>query len=348
MVSETGADKLSGFPRVFAHAISGRWYAQTIYTATRLGVFDKLSKTEIKSVDQLAKEVNAYPGYLYRVLRAIADIGLVTETAYREFSVTNDGAFLQSDHPLSLRNACLVEQPEHAMVWNHLSDSVINGPSSKTGFEIEYGTPWETYLQTHAEYASVFHRAMSSYTRNEAQAIAAVYKTELPHAEVICDIGGSFGTLLEAIIGAAPETKEAIVLELPSAVKEAAENPELEELRKKVKFVAGDMFKDSIKADAYFLKHILHDWDQEHCLKILQQARKGAEPGARIYICEMVVPGPGIADLSKIMDLNMLIINKGEEKTLPEYAKLLSSSGWKLEEMYRTPGPISIVSGVAV
>jgi hypothetical protein len=338
-----------GFPLVFDLAINGRWYAQAIYTATRLGVFESLSKTNPKSADELAKEVNADPGYLYRILRAIADVKLVVETANKEFTVTDDGNFLRSDHPQSLRSACLLEQcREHVEVWNRMTEVVTQGPGGKIGFELEHKKRWEDYLQSNPEYATIFHEAMTSYTNNEADAIAAVYKKELPHAKVICDIGGSFGILPEHIVDVSPETTKAIVLELPSAVKEALENPQLEETRKKVEFFSGDMFKDSVKADAYFLKHILHDWDYKHCLEILKQARKGAEPGAQIYICEMIVPGPGVPHISKILDLHMLVVNQGEEKTLPEYEGLLNNSGWKFEKVYSTLGPLSIIAGVAV
>lgn len=322
--------------------IFGRWRSQILYSCVRLGVFDALSGGPRSAAD-LAAELRLDAPLAYRLLRALGCLGLLNEDRNRRFSLTASGEFLRTDHPQTLRGMTLLEEgPEHYAVWKHLCAMIREG--RQDGFVREFGHPIFVHAVEDGDYADVFNEAMSSYSSGEtAMVLAALDTYDFSRISHLCDVGGGHGHLLCSLLGKYPDLS-GTVYELKSAI---ARRDLLWAYKMKVgsrcEYVPGDMFKEVPRADAYILKHILHDWNDAECVQILSNMHKAAPPEARVFVAEFVVPGPDTPHFSKLFDIHMMCATSGEERTEGEYAELFDEAGWK---HVRTWYPTSKLMGV--
>src|SRR6266566_217618 len=243
--------------------IFGRWRSQILSAGTELGVFDHLEKARAKNAETIAIELNVDPVLLYRLLRAQAAIGLLVEDSSRGFVLTDKGDLLRSDHPQSLKSmARLEEGPQHYALWKHLPAMVRNG--KQNAFVREFGRMAFEYARENGDYAERFKQAMTSYSAVQSSLVLqALRGYDFSGICTFCDVAGGYGHLMCAFLLANPGLR-GIVLDLPEVVEDVHELWATKlGLQQRCQYVAGDMFQAVPKADAYSLKMILHDWNDE-------------------------------------------------------------------------------------
>jgi len=320
--------------------IFGRWRSQVLAAGTELGVFDQLDVANPRTAPELAVTMGVDPVLLYRLLRAEAAIGLLIEDASGGFVLTEMGDLLRASHPRSLAPmARLEEGPQHYALWKHLPDMIRDG--KQNAFVREFGCMAFDFARQDRDYAIRFDQAMTSYSGGQAeQVLAALRDTDLSGIKVFCDVAGGRGYMLCALLNAYPHMS-GIVLDLPEVVAERdALWANKLGLQARCRYVGGDMFKEIPRADAYGLKMILHDWNDEECIAILDNLRRGAAGPARVFIMEHIVPGPEVAHFAKLFDVHMMCWGTGQERTEAEYSELLLRSGWRKVASQRAPGSV--------
>ncbi|MEP0825666.1 MAG: hydroxyneurosporene methyltransferase [Nitrososphaera sp.] len=324
----------------------GRWKSQILYTGVKLGIFESLDRTP-KHSSEIARDLNLDASLTYRLLRALASLGFLNETEERRFSITPMGEFVRKDHPQTLRGALLLEEgPEHYAIWRHLADMVRDG--KQDGFVREFGQRIFDYISQNSAYRDVFNYAMSSYSATHTTMVLEALKDyDFSNIKSLCDIGGGHGHLICNILREHPQLQGA-VLELESTIN----NKELLWAEKmgvadRCSYVAGDMFKEVPRRDAYIMKMILHDWNDEECVAILSNIQKASPPGGRVLIVEHVVPGHDTPHFSKLFDIHMMCALTGRERTEKEYAELLEKAGLQyLKTHYPPSRTIGVVEGI--
>jgi predicted SnoaL-like aldol condensation-catalyzing enzyme len=323
---------------VLREMIMGFRMTQLIFVAARLGIADLLAAGAQRAED-LAERAGAHPPTLYRLLRALASIGLLSETAGHVFELTTLGRVLQSEAPGSLRGMALLYGDEWLYrAYGALLYSVQTG---KPAFEHVHGMGFFEYLEQNAQAASIFNDAMTAFSRQEEAAILAAY--DFSRFTRIVDVGGGHGSLLAAVLGAYPNT-EGILFDLPSVVEGAPELLARSGVAQRCQVARGDFF-DQVPAggDAYILKRVIHDWDDEQSVRILRNCRAAMTNEARLLVSEGIVPSGGEPSEAKLFDINMLVSCGALERTEQEYADLLDAAGFEMTRVIPTQSPLSLI-----
>jgi hypothetical protein len=315
---------------------TGYWLSQALFAAARLGIADQLRDGPL-STEVLAERTGCHGPTLYRVLRALAGAGVFLECSPRQFAQTPLSEALRSDVPHSIR-AMVLFQADH-LHWRCYGAFSYCVETGKPAFPHVFGKEPFEYLAEHPDDAKVFHEAMTSHSRMAAEAIAEAY--DFSRYRTIVDVGGGGGLLLGTVLQKAPEAR-GVLFDLPHTVEQAKQAGLLPEGR--CEFVAGDFFQ-SVPAggDLYLVKHIIHDWDEERAEQILRTCRRAMSDEARLLILEMIVPEGNGPSFAKMLDLEMLVIAGGRERTEAEYAELLAKAGFRLERAEPTASPVSIL-----
>jgi ubiquinone/menaquinone biosynthesis C-methylase UbiE len=339
---------MASAPEHVIDLIFGRWRSQILYAGAALGVFDQLGEDQAMSAAALAPAVGADPALLYRLLRALASIGLLAEDDRRGFCLTEAGALLREDHPHSLKAMALHEEgPVLYTAWKQLVPMLRDG--HQEGFVREFGMKMFDYIRANPAFGAVFNRAMTSYSAIQTQEVlAALGAEDFSRIRTLCDVGGGHGHLACAVAQAYPHLNVTI-LDLPEVVAETDQlwAPKLG-LSERCRYVAGDMFREVPAADAYLLKFVLHDWSDAECVRILVNARRAVTGGGRVFVAELIVPGPAEPHFAKLFDIHMMVMTSGRERTSAEYAELLSAAGWRYDRTLRAPGAMqSVVAATA-
>jgi hypothetical protein len=326
--------------------ILGRWKSQILYTGVKLGIFESVSKIPKRASD-IAKELDLDASLSYRLLRALATIGFLSEKDGQSFSITPMGELVRKDHPQTLRGVVLLEEgPEHYAIWKHLPDMVRDG--RQDGFVREFGQRIFDYIPQNPAYREVFNYAMSSYSATHTKWVLEAFKGyDFSNIKSLCDVGGGHGHLICNILKKHPKM-QGTVLELESTIKDRellwAEKMGLAD---RCRYLAGDMFREVPRSDAYIMKMILHDWSDDECVKILSNIRQAAPAGGRIFIVEHVVPGPEVPHFSKLFDIHMMCALTGRERTEKEYVGLLEKAGLQYVQTHYPPSrTIGVIEGV--
>jgi len=331
--------------RTLLELFYGRWRSRTVYGGIRLGIFEAI-RQEPKSANQVAAELGLDAALGYRLMRALAALRLLREHPGQEFSVTAAGEMLRSDHPLSMRDAFLIrEGPEHTAVWKHLPDIVRDG--QQNGFVREYGTTAFDYATRTPSYSARFNAGMTSQSNLQtAWTIQALRNCDLDSISHICDVGRGHGHLLCHLLVEYPHMT-GMILERPDVVAQN-QNSWIDKLNigDRCSSVAGDMFVEVPKADAYLMKMILHDWNDNECVRILGNLRRCAAKPGRVFIIEHVVPDSGAPDYAALFDMHMMCWGTGRERTGEEYRELLRVSGWTMQgTWFPSDGEIGVIQG---
>jgi len=326
--------------------IYGRWRSQILYAGAMLGVFDHLARDYSKQAEAVAAELHVDAALLYRLMRALASLGLLIENESRGFATGELGELFRSDHPQSLRYRVLcTEAPEHCAIWKHLPDIISDG--KQDGFIREFGAPGFEYARVNMRYRRAFDRAMTSHSVTQSKlVIEALQDYDFSSIRTICDIGGGHGHLMCTLLKAHLHLC-GIVLDLPEAFDDRCQlwAPKLA-LEDRCTYVGGDMFKEVPPADAYCLKMILHDWSDPECIEILVNLSRAVSRGGRVLIVEHIVPGPGQPHFAKLCDIQMMCGTTGRERTEDEYVRLLEAAGWKHSRTwYPADRMIGIIEG---
>jgi len=326
------------------HLMTGYRAMQALYVAARLGIADLL-KDGARGSEELARATGADARALHRLLRALASLGVFGEDADGRFAPSELGALLRSDVPGSLRAAAIFfgdERNWHA--WGKLERSVMSGEPVRG----PRGT--QVFLEESArdpEGAALFNAAMTSLTSAFDAAVTAAY--DFSRLGTLVDVGGGQGALISSILAANPALR-GILFDIPPVIESARGRIGEAGLAGRCELVAGDFFA-SVPAggDAYVLKWVIHDWDDEHSVAILGSCRRAMARDGRLLLVERVVPErvDQSADTQGIVlgDLNMLLWTGGRERTAAEYRALLASGGFTLARIVPTATQLSIIEG---
>jgi hypothetical protein len=321
--------------------INGFQVSQAICVAARLGIPDLLSKGE-QSLPALAAATRAHAPSLYRLLRALAAIGVLHERADRRFALLPLGEALRSDVGSS-RNAwaCLVGRPMYFHAWANLLGSIESG---ETAFDRAHGKSVWDFRAQQPEEADAFDRAMASITEEVAMAVVSVF--DFARYRTVADIGGGQGTFIARILGAHPKMN-GILFDLPRVIERSATCIEAAGLAERCRLIGGSFF-DGVPAgaDAYLLKWILHDWGDDQAVAILKSCRRAIAPAGSLIVVEHLVGEPNESLASKLMDLNMMVITGGVERTREEFVAILRRAGFELARVVQTRTSADIIEAL--
>jgi SAM-dependent methyltransferase len=324
-------------PVALLQMVTGYWVSQTIYVAAKLGIADLL-KDGPKNYEELAKATGTHKRSLYRLLRALASVGVFAEAEDGRFGLTPLGKCLQTEIPGSVRAIMINHGERLYRPWGDLLHSVRTGePAVKHVFEC---------LAQDPESAAIFSEAMAEITTQVSTAVVADY--DFSRFSKIVDIGGGTGTLILSILKANPQMS-GILFELPHVVEDARKHLDAAGLTERCAVLAGDFFEFVPSGgDAYILKNIIHDWDDEHALKILQNCHRAMGENGKLLLVEGVIPPGNEPSFSKLVDLNMLVMAGGCERTEAEYRALFAAAGFKLTNVVplQSPFSFSVIEGV--
>ncbi|WP_414552053.1 methyltransferase [Anabaena sp. CCY 0017] len=325
--------------------ICGFWLTQSIYVAAKLGIADLL-KDGAKSAEELAKSTEVDAESLYRLMRALCSIAIFTELENRRFQLTPMAEYLRSDVPDSLQAMAIMFGSEdwHWQPWGNILYSIKTG---KPAFDDVFGTSLFPYLAQKPEAAAIFDTCMTSFSSTYINPVVSSY--DFSSINTLIDVGGGHGTLLASILKNYPKVK-GIVYDQEQVIEGAKQHLEASELEGRWQLLSGDFFESVPSGgDAYIMKHIIHDWDDESAIKILQNCHHVMPDNGKVLVVENVIPNPNEPSLSKFLDLEMLIMTSGgRERTATEFEELFAAAGFKLTKIIPTPSSISIIEGVKI
>ncbi|MFD3732592.1 methyltransferase [Streptomyces sp. NPDC058632] len=315
--------------------MTGYWVTQVVRTAAELHIADHLYAGGATPAEVAAAE-SLDPDSTFRFLRACASLGLAASTDGKRFVSTSLLDTLRTDVPGSLRGLALWGGAEsHWLPWGRLSDAIRTGT---TQAEAALGTSFFDWLATVPREAEVFTSAMTAMTRGLAHHLADVI--ELKGAEVVVDVGGAGGNLVQTLMQRHPGLT-GVVLDLPHVGAQAEASASSLGVTDRFTFVGGDFFEEVPSGDVHLLKFVLHDWDDDACVRILRNCREALEPGGRVLVMELIVDEVGTPGLEPLMDLNMMALSTGRERSLDEFENLFERAGLTLT---RTTASASLVS----
>ncbi|MBB5121993.1 methyltransferase [Streptomyces eurocidicus] len=315
----------------------GQMGTQLLRTAVRLEVFDRIGAGE-RTAEGLAQDLGTHPQATHRLLRALAGLRLLDETAPGTFTTTAAGDLLRSGTPgTMLAMARMFTDPAMLRGWDLLEESVRTG---RTSFDAVFGTDFFGHLRAHPELSAEFNTAMSQATRLLAEALPGHY--DFGRFGTVVDVGGGDGTLLAAVLRAYPGTR-GVVHDTAEGLAQAAARFAREGLTDRTALETGDFFASApAGGDLYMLKSVIHDWDDERCATILRHIRKVVPADGTLLIIEPVLPAtvsPEAPDLTYLSDLNMLVNVGGRERTAADFAGLCAAGGFRLDAITPMPPP---------
>jgi SAM-dependent methyltransferase len=323
--------------------VFGKFTTQALSVVARFRIADHLA-TGPKTASELAAAIGLNSGHLYRLMRALTGLRLFEADESGRFSLTPMGNMLRSDVSGSVRAiATYVADPWSWKPWGELAECIKSG---QPVFNRMFGEGAFDYLGKHPDEARTFNEGMTGFSQQAAAAVMKVY--DFSKFGTIVDVGGGYGTLLIAILN---ETQSArgIVFDAPSVAAEAAKAISAAGLSERCRAEGGDFF-EAVPAhgDLYLLKHVIHDWNDASATRILRTCRSAIPPSGKLLLVETIVP-PGFAPhMSHMLDLEMMVLCDGKERTEPEYREVLAGSGFRLTRVIPTEGAHGLIEAVPV
>lgn len=319
--------------------IIGPWVSQMIAAVIKLGIPD-LMQDKSMTVEELANSTGVDSQSLFRTLRALSTVDIVSQSKDGNFSLTEIGQYLRRDVEGSMASmAVMTCDDSHWLPWAKADQSLATGqPVAK---EVLGASFWD-YLNQNPSEQDNFNRAMTDTSYGISKIISKSF--DFGKFKTLVDIGGGQGVFLTSILEAYPKLK-GILFDLPSVIDEAKLSAEMTE---RVSCVKGS-FLDTAPggADLYVLKHIIHDWDDHNCVNILKNIRSVMNPDGSVLIFEMLI-SQNSSLFATWLDLNMMVLLGGKERTKEEFSDLFSKSGFELKEVLPTQSHLSIIVGKPV
>jgi hypothetical protein len=305
--------------------------ARALQVVADLGVADLVEDCGRTELD-LAGPLHADADALGRTLRLLEADGLFRRDQEGRWHNTKASTVLRSDHPRSLRSFVrMTGTPFHWESVQHLDHTVRTGAPGITRLD---PAGWLHYLDAHPAEHEIFQQAMTSKAHDDIAAVLAVH--DFSRYRTVVDVAGGHGHLITAVLAAFP-TVAGVLFELPAV---AGGVPPAHRLT----VVAGDLFTDPLPAgDAYVLMNVLHDWDDDRAVDVLTRVAKAGRPGATVLVVETVLPEGGEPHYAKTLDVVMLAITGGRERTAGRYRALLEASGLDLAAIVPTATPFSLI-----
>ena len=324
--------------------MTARWVADMIGVAARLELADFIN-AGAKTAEEIAKAKGLHASSLYRLLRGLASYGIFAEQEDGTFTQTSRSDALRKDVPYSAWGmAQLTTRPWSVRAWMELEHSVRAGTPA---FEHFNGIQLFEYFDRHPNELELFAEAMRSFSVATGTAVAETY--DFTGIRILADIGGSQGFNLSLVLQKYPDMR-GILFDLPAVVKGAPSFIKSYGLESRIDVRGGNFFESIPSgADAYLLKHILHDWSDEDCLRILKNIYAVAEPGTKLLIVDAVIGARNEHEFAKTLDIQMLVLtHEGKERTHAEWKELLHAAGFKLTRIVPTPSFADVVEAVRI
>ena len=320
---------------------SAYWLSQAIYAAAKLGIADVLSDGS-KSSEEIAHAVNADKDSLRRLMRVLCMLNICQPTKSQQFELTTVGRALQSGVAGSLRSMVLTLCELHYKAWGYLCESVQTG---QPGFQSVFGSHMFDFLEDHSSAGETFNLAMTDFSAFVAPAVLLSY--DFSGIESLIDVGGGCGKLLTSILEVYPDL-QGVVVDLPNVIERANKCIQAHTCRDRCAAISGNFFNSLPRGgDAYLLSGVIHDWDDEGAERILKNCRNAMQRGGKVLVIECIVPEGNEPSFSKLLDLNMMVMTGGRERTQREFNALLDSAGLKATRVTRTISPLSVIEAVA-
>jgi len=333
--------KRNGSPPILFQMATGYWVSQAIYVAAKLGIADLL-KDEPQSCVALATATGVDAPSLFRLMRALASVGVFSHVRRDCFALSRLGESLQTEVQGSLRAMVITLGEIHYQACGHLLHSVQTGSPA---FNHVFGASLFDYLQQNADVADAFNQGMSNLSSMLAYAVLMAY--DFTGISSIVDVGGGQGRLLERILQFNPDMR-GMVFDTASTIQRAKQQLGNNTSGRRCSYVIGDFFTSVPQgADAYLLCGVIHDWDDDRAVTLLRNCRKAMTMSSRVLLVDMVVPDAASVSFSKLLDLNMLVMNGGRERTIAEFCALLNTAGYKLTRTLPTMAPQSVIEAIA-
>jgi hypothetical protein len=338
-----GGNDREASPQAVLDLITGKWRAQAVCVAAELGLPDVLKNGPL-STTEIARIADVSEDAVYRLLRALASLGLFSSLPGRRFALTPLGAFLRSDVPGSLRG--YARFAGHDVTWRPWGQLAYSIRTGSPAFVDIFGMRSFDYYGQHPDVAAIVNDAMTSVTTIESAAVVAGY--DFSKVGTLVDIGGGHGLLLASILKT-DAAMRGILFELPHAVEGARARLQREGVADRCAVIAGDFF-DSVPegGDVYILKSVIHDWNDERASRILQNCRRAMRPQAKLLAVERVITPGDEPDPRKFVDLQMLVLNYGRERTQVEFEELYRNAGFQFTRVMPTSTSLSIIEGVRI
>jgi hypothetical protein len=313
---------------------------QMIYVAAKLNIADFLANGP-KSVEEIAATVGAHPRSLYRLLRALASLGIFEEDSNGRFGLTPLAELLRTEGEGSFHAFALsYGEPWWWDAWGRLLHSVQTGGAA---FNFVHDQSLFEYLDQHPDAAKIFNANMRSMTAGEAQSVVGAF--DFSNSSLVIDVGGGLGTMATAVLQSHPKTR-AILFDLPSVVAGAREHL-ADGVKDRCQFVAGSFFEwVPLGGDTYLLKDIIHDWDDARSVAILRNCRRAMSDPAKLLLIERIIPPGNDPAVGKLVDISMLVMTGGMERTENEYRALLEAAGFRMQAIIPTGIGSSIIEAV--
>ena len=324
--------------RIVIQLLGGMWAMQSAASAARLRIPDIIGDVS-KTPDEVAKAAGTHPGATRRLLRGLASLGVLTREDGERYRLTDVGRYLRSGVPGSLREMFIAESDTvHWRSWERLDDAVKTGDPRP---QAVFGLPAFDYYAKHPDEGERFGEAMESVTRFASQAVLEAY--DFSGARTVMDVGGGNGSMAIAVLERAPQVR-GVVVDLPYIEGPARERIRASGLEGRCRFEASSFFERVPEgADVHVLKFILHDWNDQESIRILKNCRAAIASDGRLVVIETIVPEKIEPEFVHLMDLNMLVMTGGLERTEKEYADLFAKAGFRLARVVPTASPFSVI-----
>lgn len=316
--------------------LTGYWVSQAVHVAARLDLADHIQAGHDTS-ELLAKVSGTHPPSLYRLLRALASVGVFAEEGHDRWKLTPLAETLL-DRPGSQKAVAIMMGDEHFAAWGELLYSIRTG---KIAFDKLYGKPAFDFLAEHPDKAKNFDQAMVGIHGAETAAMLEAF--DFSDIGVLVDVGGGNGSLLLATLKKYPLLR-GIVYDMAGTADRARENIKGQGMLARCSALGGNFFEQvPAGGDAYIMRHIIHDWTDEQSITILSNIRRVLKPDGRVLLVEAVIPPGNDPSWSKFLDLNMLLIPGGKERTEAEFRDLFEKSGFQMSRIVPTKTEVSII-----
>jgi O-methyltransferase domain/Dimerisation domain len=318
---------------------TGYMVTAALYSATKLGIPDLL-KDRARPVRELAAACRANEDGVYRVLRALASVGVLNETSPRTFALTAVGEFLRSDREDSARDMVLwIGDKFHFQTYPEMMHSMITG---ETVVEKVFGESCFGYFEKNKGVGDVFNAAMTSFSRTLTPPVLEAYDFSSLNGKTLVDIGGGHGYLLTAILKKHPEIR-GVIFDLEHVVVGAPAHIGAAGVSARCQTASGDFFAAVPAGDAYIMKHIIHDWNDEKALSILRNCHRAGTGKTKVILVEAVITAGNEPHFAKWLDLEMMLLPGGRERTEEEFARLFHQAGFNLTRVLPTKSPVCVL-----
>ena len=327
-------------PPVLFQMATGYWVSQAIYVAAKLGIADLL-KDGPQSCVSLAMATGSDAPSLFRLMRALASVGVFSQVGGDRFALSRLAKSLQTDVHGSLRAMVITIGEIHYQAYGNLLHSVQTGSPA---FDNVFRASLFDYLQQNVDAADAFNQGMTNVSSMLAYAVLMAY--DFAGISSIVDIGGGQGKLLGRILQFNPEIR-GTVFDTPSTIERAKQQLGNHAWSRRCSYVTGDFFTSVPQgADAYLLSSVIHDWEDDRAITILRNCGSAMTKNSRVLLVDMIVPDAASASFSKLLDLNMLVMNGGRERTKAEFCALLEAADYRITRIVPTMAPQSVIEAV--